>query len=101
MSSTVTADAEAAQPDSPAQGLAVLCACLLMLAALVDSQVVGAIAPQVAAGVGASKAVVAASVTAYSIAAACVALLLARGALRGRPSAWLPLAAAVFVAGAC
>jgi acetyl-CoA acetyltransferase len=80
MSSTVTAGAEAAQPDNPTRGVAVLCACLLMLAALVDSQVVGAIAPQVAAGVGASKAAVAASVTAYSIAAACVALVLARGA---------------------
>src|ERR687893_540540 len=100
MNSTVTAGAEAAQPDERTRGLAVLCACLLMLAALVDSQVVGAIAPQVAAGVGASKAMVAASVTAYSIAAACVALLLARGTLRGRPARWLPLAAVLFVAGA-
>src|ERR671916_239956 len=99
-SAPATARTEADSPDSPAQGLAVLCACLLMLAALVDSQVVGAIAPQVAAGVGASKAAVAASVTAYSIAAACVALLLARGTLRGRPAAWLPVAAVVFVAGA-
>lgn len=99
-SAPATASAEAAQPDSPARGLAVLCACLLMLAALVDSQVVGAIAPQVAAGVGASKAMVAASVTAYSVAAACVALLLARGALRGRPATWLPFAAVLFVAGA-
>jgi DHA1 family inner membrane transport protein len=99
-SAPATTRAEAAQPDSPAQGLAVLCACLLMLAALVDSQVVGAIAPQVAAGVGASKATVAASVTAYSVAAACVALVLARGALRGRPAKWLPVAAVAFVAGA-
>src|SRR5918998_312922 len=99
-SAPATARTEADSPDSPAQGLAVLCACLLMLAALVDSQVVGAIAPQVAAGVGASKAAVAASVTAYSIAAACVALLLARGTLRGRPAAWLPVAAGAFVAGA-
>ncbi|HLL77443.1 MAG TPA: MFS transporter [Pyrinomonadaceae bacterium] len=101
MSSTATTRAEAARPDGPSQGLAVLCACLLMLAALVDSQVVGAIAPQVAAGVGASKAAVAASVTAYSVAAACVALLLARGALGGRPATWLPFAAVTFVAGAC
>lgn len=101
MSSNATARAEAAQADGPTQGLAVMCACLLMLAALVDSQVVGAIAPQVAAGVGASKALVAASVTAYSVAAACVALLLARGALSGRPARWLPVAAGVFVAGAC
>src|SRR5918998_1669432 len=99
-SAPATARTEADSPDSPAQGLAVLCACLLMLAALVDSQVVGAIAPQVAAGVGASKAAVAASVTAYSIAAACVALLLARGTLRGRPAKWLPVAAVSFVAGA-
>ena len=100
-SATATSGAEAAQPDSPVRGLAVLCACLLMLAALVDSQVVGAIAPQVAAGLGASKAAVAASVTAYSVAAACVALLLARGLVRGHSATWLPLAAGAFVAGAC
>ena len=87
----------------PASPLAVASACLLMFAALVDSQVVGAIAPQVAAGLGSAKTTVAASVTVYSVAAACVAVLLGRmgrGGGRGaRPAAWLPAAAALFVAG--
>ncbi|MCA1615485.1 MAG: MFS transporter [Acidobacteria bacterium] len=86
----------------PVSPLAVACACLLMFAALVDSQVVGAIAPQVAAGLGAAKTTVAASVTICSAAAACVALLLGRTGRRGpgaRPAAWLPLAAGLFVAG--
>ncbi len=86
----------------PVSPLAVACACLLMFAALVDSQVVGAIAPQVAAGLGSAKTTVAASVTIYSVAAACVALLLGRMGRRGpgaRPAAWLPVAAALFVAG--
>lgn len=89
----------------PASPLAVASACLLMFAALVDSQVVGAIAPQVAAGLGSAKTTVAASVTVYSVAAACVALLLGRmgraggGGPGARPAAWLPVAAALFVAG--
>lgn len=78
--------------------LAALCASLLMLAALVDSQVVAAIAPQIAAGLGAAKTTVAASVTVYSIAAACVALLLGRRARVARPASWLPVAAAIFIA---
>ncbi|MCA1815041.1 MAG: MFS transporter [Acidobacteria bacterium] len=88
-------------PDDALSGslrLAAVAASLLMFAALVDSQVVAAIAPEVAAGLGAAKTRVAASVTVYSVAAACVALLLGRRARRVRPAAWLPLAAALFVA---
>ncbi|MFL6230249.1 MAG: MFS transporter [Pyrinomonadaceae bacterium] len=86
-------------PDATgAPRLAVVAASLLMFAALVDSQVVAAIAPQIAAGLGSAPARVAASVTVYSIAAACVALLLGRRARRHvRPATWLPLAAGVFV----
>ena len=78
---------------------AVVSASLLMFAALVDSQVVAALAPQIAAGLSAAKTSVAASVAVYSVAAACVALLLGRrGARVTRPAAWLPAAAIVFVA---
>jgi predicted MFS family arabinose efflux permease/pimeloyl-ACP methyl ester carboxylesterase len=86
---------EAAGASTPA----VLSACLLMFAALVDAQAVGALAPQVAAGLGATKTSVAASVTAYSLAAACVAFLLGRRGRRVRPAAWLPASAGLFVAG--
>lgn len=87
----------------PAQDLApprlsLLSACLLMLVALVDAQVVAAIAPQIASGLDAAKATVAGSVTAYSLAAAGVALLLGRYGRRLRPVVWLPRAALVFVA---
>ena len=61
---------------------AVVAATLLMLAALIDSQVIGALTPQVAAGLHATPTLVAASVTIYAVAAACVALLLGRYARR-------------------
>jgi len=78
---------------------AVVSASLLMFAALVDSQVVAALAPQIAAGLATAKTSVAASVAVYSVAAAGVALLLGRrGARVTRPAAWLPVAAIVFVA---
>jgi predicted MFS family arabinose efflux permease/pimeloyl-ACP methyl ester carboxylesterase len=78
---------------------AVVSASVLMFAALVDSQVVAALAPQIAAGLAAAKTNVAASVAVYAVAAACVALLLGRrGARVARPAAWLPAAAIVFVA---
>lgn len=79
--------------------LANACASLLMFAALVDSQVVAAVAPQVAAGLGVAKTSAAASITVYSLAAASVALLLSRRRGRiTRPAAWLPVAAGLFVA---
>jgi predicted MFS family arabinose efflux permease/pimeloyl-ACP methyl ester carboxylesterase len=78
---------------------AVVSASLLMFAALVDSQVVAALAPQIAAGLATAKTSVAASVAVYAVAAACVALLLGRrGARVTRPAAWLPVAAVIFVA---
>jgi predicted MFS family arabinose efflux permease/alpha-beta hydrolase superfamily lysophospholipase len=78
---------------------AVVSASLLMFAALVDSQVVAALAPQIAAGLATAKTSVAASVAVYSVAAACVALLLGRrGARVTRPASWLPVASLVFVA---
>ncbi|MDT7603476.1 MAG: hypothetical protein QOF61_1473, partial [Acidobacteriota bacterium] len=91
----------AARSNADAQGatrLAAASASLLIFAALVDSQVVAAIAPQIAQGLGTASTRVAASVTVYSVAAACIALLLGRRARRVRPAAWLPVAAGVFVA---
>lgn len=85
------------QDELGAPRLAVVAATLLMFAALVDSQVVAAIAPQIAAGLGSAPARVAASVTVYAVAAACVALLLGRRGRKVRPAAWLPVAAGIFV----
>ncbi|HEX8128864.1 MAG TPA: MFS transporter [Pyrinomonadaceae bacterium] len=82
----------------PAARLAAACACLLMLVALVDSQVVAAITPQIAAGLGSAKTSVAASAMVYALAAAAVALLLGRRAGRVNPVRWLPAAAGIFVA---
>lgn len=94
-------DERAPQVETSASGssrVAAWSASLLMFAALVDSQVVAAIAPQVAAGLGTLPARVAASVTVYAVAAACVALLLGRWGRSVRPVAWLPVAALVFIA---
>ena len=76
---------------------AVVAATLLMLAALVDSQVIGALTPQVAAGLHTAPTYVAASVTIYAVAAACVALLLGRYGRRVAATVWLPRAALLFV----
>lgn len=81
----------------PSTRLAAACACLLMLVALVDSQVVAAITPQIAAGLGSAKTNVAASVMIYALAAAAVALVLGRNAGRVDPVRWLPAAAGIFV----
>jgi predicted MFS family arabinose efflux permease/pimeloyl-ACP methyl ester carboxylesterase len=77
--------------------VAVAVTCLLILAALIDSQVVAAIAPQIAAGLGSLPTVVASSVTIYAVTAAAVALLLGRYSRRLSARAWLPAAAVVFV----
>ncbi|HEX8161796.1 MAG TPA: MFS transporter [Pyrinomonadaceae bacterium] len=90
-------DAPAPPAGADVPRFAVVSASLLMFAALVDSQVVAALAPQIASGLSAAKTSVAASVAVYSAAAACVALLLARARV-ARPAAWLPAAALVFVA---
>jgi predicted MFS family arabinose efflux permease/pimeloyl-ACP methyl ester carboxylesterase len=71
---------------------------LLVLLAVIDSQVIGAVAPQIAAGLGVTKTAVAGSITLYSLAAASVALWLGKYARRMNPSVWLPLSAALFVA---
>lgn len=78
--------------------LPLLATYLLILVALIDSQVVAAITPQIAAGLSAAKTVVASSVTAYAVAAAAVALLLGRYSRRIHPNTWLPLSAGIFVA---
>lgn len=93
MSTTVYEDANA----KPSARLAAVCACLLMLVALVDSQVVGAITPQIALGLNSAKTSVAASVMVYALAAAAVALLLGRRTGRVDPVRWLPAAAGIFV----
>jgi predicted MFS family arabinose efflux permease/pimeloyl-ACP methyl ester carboxylesterase len=87
--------------DSVPQGgisrVAVVVTCLLMLSALIDSQLVAAIAPQIATGLLSLPTIVASSVTIYAVTAAAVALVLGRYSGRMRPRAWLPFAAAVFV----
>lgn len=88
---------ESSEPISTSR-FAVLAACLLILVALIDSQVVGAITPQIAFGLHAAKPTVAASVTGYSLAAAAVALGLGRFSRRIRPGTWLPIAALIFSA---
>jgi predicted MFS family arabinose efflux permease/pimeloyl-ACP methyl ester carboxylesterase len=96
---TPTTTTNGARDEMDVPRFAVVSASLLMFAALVDSQVVAALAPQIAAGLATAKTSVAASVAVYSVAAACVALLLGRrGARVGRPAAWLPVAALIFVA---
>ncbi|HEX8491462.1 MAG TPA: MFS transporter [Pyrinomonadaceae bacterium] len=89
--------AESAPRDGTSR-VAVAITCLLILAALIDSQVVAAIAPQIAAGLGSLPTIVASSVTIYAVTAAAVALLLGRYSRRMDARAWLPAAAAVFVA---
>jgi predicted MFS family arabinose efflux permease/pimeloyl-ACP methyl ester carboxylesterase len=84
-------------PKTDASRVPLLVTSLLILVAIVDSQVVPAIAPHIAAGLKAAKPVVAASATAYSIAAAAVALLLGRYSKRINTEAWLLVAAAIFV----
>lgn len=75
----------------------VVVTCLLILSALIDSQVVAAIAPQIALGLRSLPTIVASSVTVYAVTAAAVALLLGRFAGRIRPRVWLPVAALIFV----
>jgi predicted MFS family arabinose efflux permease/pimeloyl-ACP methyl ester carboxylesterase len=78
--------------------VAVAVTCLLILSALIDSQLVAAIAPQIAAGLHSLPTIVAGSVTVYAVTAAAVALLLGRYARRMSARAWLPAAAVLFVA---
>ncbi|MEW6732952.1 MAG: MFS transporter [Acidobacteriota bacterium] len=89
MSSTVTARE---QQDKVAQ-LPVWTVSLLVLMAVVDSQAVAAIAPQIAVGLAAAKTTVAGSVMAYSVAAAAAAFLLGKYSRRIDSHSWLPAAA--------
>ncbi len=74
--------------------------CSLIFVALCDAQLVAAIAPSIAANLGATETSVAGSTGVYAIAAASVALLLSRFAGRVRTRLWLPLSAVIFVAAA-
>lgn len=94
MSSSATESA----PQAALSRVAVAVTCLLILAALIDSQVVAAIAPQIADGLGSLPTIVASSVTIYAVTAAAVALILGRYSRRMDARAWLPAAAAIFVA---
>ena len=76
--------------------LSILATCSLIFIALIDAQVLGAITPQIAAGLETAKTTVASSVTAYSIAAAAVALILGKYSRRIHPHTWLPIAAGLF-----
>ncbi|MBL8152060.1 MAG: MFS transporter, partial [Blastocatellia bacterium] len=97
MSASVTNGAE----ELHSSAFALFSACLLIFVALCDAGFVGAITPQIATGLGSSKAVVAASVTLYSIAAASVALWLGKVSSSSKtqglkPGSWLPNAAFLF-----
>ncbi|MFQ3581208.1 MFS transporter [Chloracidobacterium validum] len=74
--------------------------CLLILAALVDSQVIGAIAPSIAAGLGASKSAVAQSAAVYSLANAATAFWLGGPGRAMRPTRGLLLASLLAFAAA-
>jgi predicted MFS family arabinose efflux permease/pimeloyl-ACP methyl ester carboxylesterase len=88
-------------PDSHAHSQAAYWSiCLLILMALIDSQVIGAIAPQIAAGLGAPKTSVASSAATYSIANAAVAFGLGAFGATVRPARGLIFAAALAVVAA-
>ncbi len=69
---------------------------LLILVALIDSQLIGAIAPGVAEGLGVRPSIVAWGVTVYAIAAAGVALWLAFWHQLRDSTKWLPRSALLF-----
>lgn len=95
MSSTSLVDTPA---HSGATRFAAPSVCLLILFALIDSQVVAAIVPQIADGLGTTPTWVASSVTVYSVFAATVAIGLARNRTVHHPQKWLPAAALGFAA---
>src|SRR5262245_6818049 len=93
MSLSITADSQKTE----SLALRILAACSLILVGVIDSQVIGAVAPQIAAGLDTQKTVIAGSVTAYSIAAAAVALLLGKYSHKIEPSRALPYVASAYV----
>lgn len=72
---------------------------ILILVALIDSQLIGAIAPGVAEGLGVRPSMVAWGVTVYAIAAAGVALWLALWHQLRDSTKWLPRSALLFGVG--
>lgn len=82
------------------KSLSVVSICVLIFFALSDAQVLGAITPQIAIGLGVDKAAIAFSVTVYAVAAAAVAILLGNLHLfpRLKDVLSLPLAATLFSA---
>lgn len=72
---------------------------VLILVALIDSQLIGAIAPGVADGLGVRPSVVAWGVTVYAVAAAAVALWLALWHQLRETTEWLPRSALLFAIG--
>ncbi|KAF0248604.1 MAG: Arabinose efflux permease, partial [bacterium] len=76
---------------------AIIASCLLLLTALTDSHVVPAIAPQIASGLNTSKTLIAFSISAYAVAAATIAITLAKYSAKVVISRWLLVATGIFV----
>jgi hypothetical protein len=83
-------------PNTPNYIPAVIAACLLLLTALTDSHVVPAIAPQIASGLNTSKTFIAFSVSAYAVAAATIAITLAKYSSKLLISKWVLVATGIF-----
>lgn len=78
---------------------AIIAACLLLLTALSDSHVVPAIAPQIAQGLNTSKSFIAFTVSAYAVAAATIAITLAKNSSKLVIDRWLLVACGLFMVG--
>jgi len=76
---------------------AIVAACLLLLTALSDSHVVPAIAPQIALGLNTSKTFIAFTVSAYAVAAATIAIVLAKYSSKILIDRWLLVASGIFL----
>ncbi|MGQ9897938.1 MAG: MFS transporter [Acidobacteriota bacterium] len=85
------------EPSGSRETAAYWSVCLVMLAALVDSQLIGAIAPSIALAIGASKAAVAQSAAVYSLANAATAFWLIGPGRTLSPIRGLPVAALLSV----
>lgn len=78
---------------------AIVAACLLLLTALSDSHVVPAIAPQIAQGLNTNKSFIAFTVSAYAVAAATIAITLAKNSSKLVIDRWLLVACGLFLVG--
>jgi predicted MFS family arabinose efflux permease len=83
-------------PDPANQSLAAALVSALVLVASIDSQVIGAVAPEIAEGLGTASQVVATSVVFYAVSAALVALAVGRWWRGQDPATWLPACAVLF-----